>query len=110
MLPIPEYLHQLLSRRKEAAKSNFVFPGDGKHGYLIEIRKNVGRVVKASKIAFTPHDLRRTFSNCLESADVSYYAHKKLMNHSLGGDVTGTHYLSLNVERLREPEFKILGE
>ena len=82
-------------------------PGDGKTGHIVEIKKNLAKVSKASGVIFTCHDLRRTFSNCLESLDVPYYALKKLMNHSVGRDVTAKHYLSIDVERIREPMEKV---
>ncbi|VTL97867.1 Uncharacterised protein [Pseudomonas aeruginosa] len=53
---------------------------------------------------FTVHGLRNTFITVAESLDVSPYAIKMLVNHSLPdkGDVTGG-YMSIELERLRGP-------
>ena len=107
VLPIGSYLAGVLAERSRGVKGEFVFPGEGEHGCIVDVRKSIAKVTKSCGITFTPHDLRRTFSNCLESADVTFYAHKKLMNHSLSRDVTFRHYLSLDVERLREPMEKV---
>lgn len=103
VIPISAYLLGLLTRRREAVSEDFVFPGEGETGSIVDLRKAIAKVSKQSGITFTPHDLRRTFSNCLEMSDVTYYAHKRLMNHTVGRDVTAKHYLSIDVERLRMP-------
>ncbi len=107
VLPISEYLMAMFTRLKENAVNEFVFPGTGKTGHIVEIKKNVASVVKASKLQFTLHDLRRTFITIAESLDISAYAVKRLANHSMGGDVTATHYIVFDIERLRDPMEKI---
>lgn len=107
VLPISDYLMAMLTRRKEAAINDFVFPGSGKSEHLVEVKKNVAAVVKATKLQFTLHDLRRTFITIAESLDISAYAVKRLANHSMGGDVTATHYIVFDIERLRDPMEKI---
>ncbi len=107
VIPIGAYLLDVLVKRKEAATSDFVFPGEGKLGHIVDLRKNLAKVTKQSGVHFTPHDLRRSFSNYLEMVDVTFYAHKRLLNHTVARDVTATHYLSLDVERLREPMEKV---
>ena len=52
------------------------------------------------------HTLRRTFETTAESLDISYYALKRLLNHSMGTDVT-SGYIVTSTERLREPMAKI---
>lgn len=107
VLPISDYLHAMLTRLKENAVNEFVYPGTGKTGHVVEIKKNVASVVKASKLPFTLHDLRRTFITIAESLDISAYAVKRLANHSMSGDVTATHYIVFDIERLRDPMEKI---
>lgn len=107
VIPISDYLLTMLTRRKEDAKNDFVFPGDGKTGHIVEIKKNVAAVEKSSGLKFTLHDLRRTFITIAESLDISAYAVKRLANHSMSGDVTATHYIVFDIERLRDPMEKI---
>jgi len=79
-----------------------VFPGPGKDGHLKETKTFLLRVSAGSGVAFTLHDLRRTFITIAESLDVPYYALKRLLNHRANGDVTGG-YIVVNAERLRGP-------
>jgi len=102
VLPLPDYLVDLLTRRKTAAHSSFVFPGGGAGGYLVEPRKTMAQVTEASGVAFTLHDLRRTFITLAESLDIPAYALKRLLNHKSAHDVT-QGYIVADVERLRRP-------
>jgi integrase len=107
VLPLPTYLLELLTRRKGKAdalpeRSRYVFPGEGKTGYLIEPRKQIAHVIARSGVTFTPHDLRRTFITLAESLDIPAYALKRLLNHRMSGDVT-SGYIVADVERLRRP-------
>jgi integrase len=105
-LPIGEWLAtRLLARRLENKSSVFVFPAENKSGHLINHRKHVLAIVKASGVEFRLHDLRRTFASIgnrhLERS-LSQYTIKRLLNHSSGGDVTAG-YIQLSLEDLREP-------
>ena len=62
----------------------------------------MAHVTKATGIAFTVHDLRRTFITIAESLDIPAYALKRLMNHKMTNDVTAG-YIIADVERLRKP-------
>lgn len=117
LLPLSSFVVALLRRRRDYAEAHtppaaerwrtaFVFPGSGRRGHLVEPRKTVERVVEASGVAFTTHDLRRTFITVAESIDLPYYAIKKLVNHKMGGDVTAG-YIADDVDRLREPMQRI---
>jgi integrase len=105
-LPLSDFLFDMLARRKADAANGYVFPGTGAGGYIVEPRKQIAKVVEASGISFTPHDLRRTFATVAESLDIPAYAIKALLNHKTGGDVTGG-YIVVTPERLREPMQKI---
>lgn len=102
ILPLSDFLFDLLLARKDEAKSEFVFPGSGKSGHLIEPRKQKAKVIQATNIFFTIHDLRRTFITIAESLDISAYAVKRLVNHKMNNDVTAG-YIVTDVERLRKP-------
>lgn len=101
-LPLSDVVHELLSARATRAINNYVFPGGGREGRLIEPRNQIARVVEASGVTFTLHDLRRTFITIAESLDIPAYAIKRLVNHKMRGDVTAGYIVS-DVERLRRP-------
>lgn len=105
-LPMSEKLHQIFQCRfQQYGGGEFVFPGPGQNGHLAEPKKGVAKVVKASGVAFTCHDLRRSFITIAESLDISAYALKRLINHRVT-DITGG-YIIVDVERLRGPVEKI---
>ncbi len=101
-LPLSEFLHELLQERREITTGSHVFPGTGTSGYLIEPRRQIEKVITASGVDFTLHDLRRTFLTVAESLDIPAYALKRLVNHKMRGDVTAG-YIITGVERLRRP-------
>jgi integrase len=100
-LPLSDYLHELLERRRKVSEGEFVFPGTGESGCLTEPRPQMAKVTKASGVAFTLHDLRRTFATVAESLDIPAYALKRLLNHR-SQDVT-FGYVIVDVDRLRKP-------
>ena len=104
-LPMPDYLFELLARRKAVAASEFVF-ADSAGRRISNFRYAQAAVEKASGVSFCIHDLRRTFATVAESLDIPGYALKRLLNHANGADVTAG-YIVANVERLREPMQKI---
>jgi integrase len=101
-LPLSNYLYELLLSRSQEKVNDYVFPGTGAAGYIIEPRKQMANVTKFSGIHFTVHDLRRTFITIAEGLDISAYALKRLMNHKMNGDITAG-YIVTDVERLRKP-------
>lgn len=101
-LPLSDFVHTLLSARAEHATSRYVFPGTGEHGYLIEPKRQLARVIKESGVPFVLHDLRRTFITVAESLDIPAYALKRLLNHKMSNDVTAG-YIVMDAERLRRP-------
>lgn len=101
-LPLSNYLYELLSLRHQRKINEYVFPGTGAAGYIIEPRKQMANVTKFSDVHFTVHDLRRTFITIAEGLDISAYALKRLMNHKMNNDITAG-YIVTDVERLRKP-------
>ncbi|MBS0351615.1 MAG: integrase family protein [Proteobacteria bacterium] len=101
-LPLSDYLDALLTRRQQQANSEYVFPGTGQGGYIVEPCKQMAKVSQVSGVIFTMHDLRRTFITLAESLDISAYAVKRLINHKMNNDVTAGYIVS-DVERLRKP-------
>lgn len=101
-LPLSGFLYDLFDKRRQNSTSEYIFPGVGKEGYIIEPRKQMAKVIEASGIQFTIHDLRRTFITIAESLDISAYSVKRLVNHKMNNDVTAG-YIVTDVERLRKP-------
>lgn len=105
ILPLSDYLYDLLKRRENLHDSSYVFPGST-GGKIIEPRKQLFKVTEWSGVAFTLHDLRRTFITIAESLELSQYAIKHLVNHKIPNDVTAG-YIVMDPERLRPPMEKI---
>lgn len=105
ILPLSDYLYALLKRREGLNESSFVFPGS-QGGKIIEPRKQLFKVTEWSGVAFTLHDLRRTFITIAESLELSQYAIKHLVNHKIPNDVTAG-YIVMDPERLRPAMEKI---
>ena len=106
VLPLSDYLLELLTERQALSEGPWVFPGSGPKGYLVEPRRHMARISRESGVAFTLHDLRRTFITIAESLEISIYAIKRLVNHRMRNDVTAG-YVVMDVERLRAPMQKI---
>ena len=102
ILPLSDFLYELLKKRLAVKESPYVFPSDSERGYLTEPKTAVKRVSELSGVTFTLHDLRRTFITIAESLDIPGYALKRLLNQKDPNDVTAD-YIVPNVDRLREP-------
>ena len=101
VLPLSEFLHELLSKRRElTGNSNWVFPSESETGHIRETKRMTARLSKKIGHSFCMHDLRRTFVTIAESLDIPHYAHKRLLDHRTDSDVTGG-YIVINVDRLR---------
>ncbi|WP_305909599.1 integrase family protein [Methylomarinum sp. Ch1-1] len=107
VLPLSDYLADLLKGRKVGNDSPFVFPADSASGHLAEPKKRVIAVGESIGNHFTLHDLRRTFITIAESLDISHYTLKALVNHKMDSSDITSSYLQLNTERLREPMQRI---
>lgn len=105
ILPLPDYLFDLMARRKTASKAEYVFTNSAGRR-ISNFRYAQAAIKNHSGVQFTPHDLRRTFATIADSLDIPGYALKSLLNHKNGADVTAG-YIVVTVERLREPMQKI---
>jgi len=105
-LPLSDFVLALLTRRQALAVNGYVFPGKDDMGYLIEPKRQIAKVMTVSGVVFTLHDLRRTFATVAEGLDISGYTLKRLLNHTIHGDVTAG-YIVTDVERLRGPMERI---
>jgi integrase len=105
-LPLTDLVHDMLAARRKLGDAKWVFPSHGKSGHIEEPKFPLQQIAKATGVAVSAHDLRRTFITAAESCDISVMALKALVNHSLGSDVTGG-YVQMTAERLREPAQKV---
>jgi integrase len=100
-LPMSDYVHDLLVGRR-AVGTKFVFPSDSKSGHIEEPKFALALVAKASGIKVSAHDLRRTFATVASNTpNITEFALKGLINHSMGSDVTAGYLIS-TAEALRE--------
>lgn len=106
ILPLSDFLLDLLTRRNQQTPGPYVFPGKWNRGYLIEPKRQMQKVIEQCGVSFTIHDLRRTFITLAESLDIPAYTIKRLVNHKMKDDVTAG-YIITDVERLRVPMQKI---
>ena len=106
LLPLSDYAYRMLLRRWEERGENlFVFPANTASGHLRNIRYHIDSIREDSKVAFTAHDLRRTFATTAYRLCTQYEV-KKLLNHKMSTDVTDG-YIVASAELLREPMQKI---
>ena len=109
-LPLSDFLENLLMRRLlEKGASEYVFPGRGGKGHIVDSDHVIRGVANEAKCPFMLHDLRRTFLTMAERLGFSYVILKKLANHSGRNDTT-FGYIVVDIERLREPMQQITNE
>jgi integrase len=105
-LPMSTVVHDLLVARRALGDAQWVFPSYGRSGHVEDPRAFIDAVKAATGIGFSAHDLRRTFITVAESCDISAFALKALVNHSLGTGVT-EGYIAMTPARLRAPAQKV---
>jgi len=105
-LPMGNFLYKMFKERKKASKSEWVFPGTGRTKHMVDPKGALKEIKETTGIKFSFHDLRRLFITTTDSLDISTYAMKALVNHSLNGDVTGGYIVS-DPQRLKEPMQRI---
>ena len=105
-LPMGNFLYKMFKERKKTSKSEWVFPGTGRTKHMVDPKGALKEIKETTGIKFSFHDLRRLFITTTDSLDISTYAMKALVNHSLNGDVTGGYIVS-DPQRLKEPMQRI---
>jgi integrase len=109
-LPMSDVVHDLLVARRALGNSGHVFPGKSEGRYIIGTTAPLRAVAKATGVQVSAHDLRRTYADVAEVADVSWLAMKALLNHSIKGDVTAKHYPELKENRFRKQVQKVADQ
>lgn len=111
LMPLTEHLVELLERRIAISKlggSQFVFANLENGGEALNDPRRAFEYVRQEiGCHITLHGLRRSFATYAESIDLSQYVIKRLLNHSMGRDVTGVHYIQRDISRLRKALSKI---
>jgi integrase len=77
-LPLTDFVHDLLARRRTIGRTEFIFPAASRSGHLEMPRYFLEQVATASGVKVTVHDLRRSFITVAESCDISPIALKAL--------------------------------
>jgi site-specific recombinase XerD len=105
LIPLNSFLYGLFKNRYDNLRENeYVFPGKGDGGHLVEPRKAIQRIETATGIKFTPHDLRRTLSSVGAEVGLSFVVIKKLVSHATGVRTEITEdYIITTLERMRLP-------
>lgn len=80
------------ARAEGREPDDFLFPA--------QPQRTLRRIVESSGVAFSAHDLRRTFAS-IGAALVPVYALKSMLNHAGGSDVTFKHYVVADDHALR---------
>lgn len=99
-LPMSDFIYQIFQRRAALRENDFVFPGTGKHGHLVEPRKQMLKVMDETGVKFTLHDMRRSYTSAIDGV-VGYYELKRLLNHAANTNDVTAGYVVKNVEKLR---------
>ncbi len=106
-LPMSSLVYAILvSRRpdinpdKRTVSDEWVFPARGNKSHLGDIRKQLEKVKKKTGLAFTPHDLRRTFATLLEGElKLNTGVISRFLNHA-PVNVTQRHYMKAKASNL----------
>lgn len=83
---LSDHALKILNRRKisnsDGLQSEYVFPGDGESGHLVDPKKSFNRVKQRMGIAdFTIHDLRRTLASYMAINGTSLPIIGRALNH-----------------------------
>ena len=126
-LPMSDFICDIFKNRQALRENEYVFPGIGKTGHLMDARKQILAITKATMkilnnietdaelesrlkqnksnliegVSFTIHDLRRTFASAISGTIVDGYELKRLLNHSIGNDDVTAGYVIHSTEKLR---------
>lgn len=109
VLPISSFPMALLEyRHKNCYENEYVFPGTGKSGHIVEPKRAISFVTAETGIDFTCHDLRRTLSSLCLDLLIHPYITDALINHVTGGKADVTRgYSVVTTERMRQPAQQI---
>jgi integrase len=100
LLPVPTAASAILETLPSRGKSEFVFPGVGKTGHIVEPKKAWKRIKERAGVeGARVHDLRHTLGGRLASAGVSLPLIGRALNHSQPS--TTSRYAHVALEPVR---------
>ncbi|MBW4057261.1 MAG: integrase family protein [Proteobacteria bacterium] len=105
LLPLPSFLLALLTyRHKHCYENEYVFPGTGKSGHIVEPKRAIEFIKAQTGIVFSCHDLRRTLTSLCMDLLIHPFIMDALINHVSTGkkDIT-RDYAIITVERMKQP-------
>ncbi len=106
---IPTQLKPYLRNLQElTGTNNFVFPGDNAEGAMAIPRWPLDQVTLKTGIAFSSHDLRRTFATIAEASLLPETIIKRLLNHTTDNCVTGG-YIRTEINTIKQAVDRIAG-
>ncbi|NQT15222.1 MAG: site-specific integrase [Planctomycetes bacterium] len=102
-VPLVALAMQILQARRDAnPDGEWVFPGPGKTGHLIEVRRPWKRICERAEIAdLRIHDLRRTLGSWQVATGASLPIIAKMLGHGEGSRSTAV-YSRLSLDPVRE--------
>lgn len=114
-LPMGDVLWAIMKKRRQQITENWVFPSaKSQSGHIVNISKVREKINAKCGVAFTFHDLRRTFASIAENLDYGQYTIKRLLNHKEQSDDVTSGYVQVSDKKLRqamnEIESAVLGQ
>ena len=103
-LPMVDVVRDMLVARQALGRGDYVFLSGS--GHISDPGYPLWQVAQATGIRVSAHDLRRTYVTAAESVEISPYALKALINHSMGRDVT-SGYVIMTADKLRAPAQRV---
>lgn len=101
LLPLPEPAVAILDSLPSKEQSEWVFPGEGASGHLVEPKKAWQRIRARAEVPDVRiHDLRRTLGSWLAAGGYSLPLIGKALNHT--SVATTAVYARLNIDPVRE--------
>lgn len=99
-IPLVDAAVEILQLRKEEAESEWVFPGIGKTGHLVEPKKAWAKILERAKLSnLRIHDLRRSLGSWQAATGASLSIIGKSLNHKNVN--TTAIYARLNIDPVR---------
>jgi integrase len=100
LLPLPSTAAEILGALPRHEKSDWVFPGDGASGHLVEVKSAWERIRRRAKVADVHvHDLRHTLASWLVAQGISLPLVGRALNHARSS--TTERYAHLDLAPVR---------
>lgn len=100
-VPLTEEAVKILEQRKVQANGEWVFPGPGKTGHLVEVKRAWARILERADIkGLRIHDLRRTLGSWQAATGANLSVIGRTLNHS--NVSTTAIYARLSLDPIRQ--------